>query len=73
MSEIVEHVGVAQPTVSHHLAILRDAGLVNLRHEGKQTFYTLNQGSIVSCCGKLVEYFAPETKMAEAVKKIVQE
>jgi ArsR family transcriptional regulator, arsenate/arsenite/antimonite-responsive transcriptional repressor len=29
---------VSQPTVSHHLAILRDAGLVNMREEGKQTF-----------------------------------
>ena len=69
VSEIVEHVGVAQPTVSHHLAILRDAGLVSIRHEGKQTFYTLNQDRVVSCCGKIMEYFAPGTEAAEAMKK----
>jgi len=70
VSEIVEHVGVAQPTVSHHLAVLRDAGLVKARHEGKQTFYTLNQDRVVFCCGKIMEYFAPETKAAEAMKKV---
>jgi len=70
VSEIVEHVGVAQPTVSHHLAVLRDAGLVSVRHEGKQTFYMLNQDRVVSCCGKIMEYFAPETKAAEAMKSL---
>ena len=69
VSEIAEHVGVAQPTVSHHLAVLRDAGLVKVRHEGKQTFYMLNQDRVVSCCGKIMEYFAPGTEAAEAMKK----
>ena len=46
VNEIVEHPNVTQPTVSHHLAILREAGLVNVREEGKQTFYQLNQKRI---------------------------
>ncbi|HEV7290919.1 MAG TPA: metalloregulator ArsR/SmtB family transcription factor [Devosia sp.] len=32
--------GVAQPTVSKHLAVLKQAGLVRDRHEGRQTHYT---------------------------------
>lgn len=32
--------GVAQPTVSKHLAILKQAGLVRDRHAGRQTHYT---------------------------------
>jgi ArsR family transcriptional regulator, arsenate/arsenite/antimonite-responsive transcriptional repressor len=70
VNEIVEQLGgVTQPTVSHHLAILREAGLVAVRHEGKQTFYSLNQKRVASCCGQLVTKFAPETETAEAVKK----
>jgi DNA-binding transcriptional ArsR family regulator len=38
---IVEAVGVSQPTVSHHLAILKEAGLVSIRNEGKHAYYTL--------------------------------
>lgn len=60
VSEIVEAVGVSQPTVSHHLAVLRDAGLVNMREEGKHTYYTLNQQRVALCCGRLHEIFAPE-------------
>ena len=66
--EIVEQTNVTQPTVSHHLAILREAGLVKVREEGKQTFYTLNQDRMVACCGQLMIKFAPETETTEAVK-----
>ena len=69
VSEIVEQLNVTQPTVSHHLAILRESGLVEVREEGKQTFYSLNQSKIASCCGQLMIIFAPEAETTEAVKK----
>jgi len=66
-------VPVKQPTVSHHLAILRDAGLVNIREEGKQTFYTLNQENIVICCGQLMIKFAPETTTTEKLIHVINQ
>jgi DNA-binding transcriptional ArsR family regulator len=71
VNEIVEQLNVTQPTVSHHLAILRDANLVNQREEGKQTFYSLNQERVAFCCGQLMIKFAPETETAETVKKTI--
>ena len=62
-----------QPTISHHLAILRDAGLVNSREEGKQTFYTLNQENIVMCCGQLMIKFAPETATTEKLINVINQ
>lgn len=62
VGELAEQVGMSQPTVSHHLAILREAGLVEARPEGKQTFYTLDQRRVVYCCGQLMTTFAPEEK-----------
>jgi ArsR family transcriptional regulator, arsenate/arsenite/antimonite-responsive transcriptional repressor len=73
VNEIVEKVGFSQPTISHHLAILRDAGLVNIREEGKQTFYSLNQESIVICCGQLMIKFAPETSTTEKLIKVINQ
>ncbi len=32
----------SQPLVSHHLALLRDAGLLNMRDEGARTYYSIN-------------------------------
>ena len=71
VNEIVEKLDVSQPTVSHHLAILREAGLVDARDEGKQTFYSLNQARVAVCCGQLMIKFAPESETTEAVKKTV--
>ncbi len=64
VNEIVEHLNVTQPTVSHHLAILREAGLVSVREEGKQTFYKLNQQKLATCCVDLKENFSPERNSA---------
>lgn len=67
VNEIVEHLNVTQPTVSHHLAILREAGLVNIREEGKQTFYQLNQNRMTTCCGQLRTTFSPEVIAPEKI------
>lgn len=72
VSAIVEKLDVSQPTVSHHLAILREADLVTVREEGKQTFYSLNQERVAFCCGQLMVRFAPETPAAENVLKTIK-
>ena len=69
VTEITEKMNVSQPTVSHHLAILREAGLVDIRADGRQTFYTLNQNRIALCCGQLMVRFAPDEASTEAVKQ----
>ena len=70
VTEIVEQLDVSQPTVSHHLSVLREAGLVRAREEGKQTFYSLNQERLATCCNTLVLNFAPQTEAARTVKMI---
>ncbi len=65
VNEIVDALGdVSQPTVSHHLNILRMVDLVETRREGKQIFYTLNQKRIASGCCTLAENFAPDQKVS---------
>jgi len=58
---------VSQPTVSHHLGILRAAGLVKVRREGKQVYYILNQVRLASACCVLTDNFAPEHKLVVVI------
>jgi DNA-binding transcriptional ArsR family regulator len=67
VGDLVDALGdVSQPTVSHHLQILKRAGLVETRRDGKQIHYTLVQAKIADCCLVIVRRFAPEIDLTEA-------
>jgi DNA-binding transcriptional ArsR family regulator len=38
--------GVSQPAVSKHLGVLKQAGLVRDRHQGRQTHYSAQAGAL---------------------------
>lgn len=40
VADLTARAGVSQPVVSKHLGVLRQAGLVRGRHEGRQTHYS---------------------------------
>jgi DNA-binding transcriptional ArsR family regulator len=48
---------MSQPTISHHLNVLRQVGLVTSRKEGKLVFYAINRSNVVKCCGRLIAKF----------------
>uniref|UniRef100_UPI0037D9C8BB ArsR/SmtB family transcription factor n=1 Tax=Tepidimicrobium xylanilyticum TaxID=1123352 RepID=UPI0037D9C8BB len=41
--EILEHFEFTQPTLSHHVKVLTEAGLVNVRKDGLWNYYSLNK------------------------------
>jgi DNA-binding transcriptional ArsR family regulator len=42
VTQLVTELGISQPTVSKHLKVLRDHGLVAVREEGQHRFYRLD-------------------------------
>jgi DNA-binding transcriptional ArsR family regulator len=46
VGEIVAELGIPQPSVSKHLRVLHDVGLVRMRCEGRQKFYRTNAEAI---------------------------
>jgi ArsR family transcriptional regulator len=59
VNEIVDKLDVAQPTVSHHLKILKNASLVKSERHGKQVMYTIDQERLAQGCCQVAENFAP--------------
>lgn len=51
--DLTEPLGVSQPTVSHHLRILLDAGLVAREQRGKWAFYSARQDTLDDLSGFL--------------------
>jgi len=52
VSDICKQFRMTQPSVSHHLDILKRANLVLTDKRGREVFYRFNPGAIVQCCGK---------------------
>lgn len=46
VGDIVLSLGLPQPSVSKHLRVLRDVGLVDVRRDGRQIFYRTNAEGI---------------------------
>src|SRR6185436_13642107 len=46
VGDIVAALDVAQSSVSKHLRVLRDVGLVDMRRDGRQIFYRTNAAGI---------------------------
>jgi DNA-binding transcriptional ArsR family regulator len=46
VNEIVDALGLEQPSVSKHLRVLKDVGLVSARRDGRQMFYRTEASAI---------------------------
>lgn len=57
VKDIVEHLGLAQSTISHHLGILKDAGIIQSREDGTQVYYSVCCGTIADCCLGMKKFF----------------
>jgi DNA-binding transcriptional ArsR family regulator len=60
VTEICEHFDMKQPSISHHLNILKNVKIVASRKEGKEVFYSLNRCCVSGCCQDFMDRFGGE-------------
>lgn len=56
VAELVAELGVAQPNVSKHLRVLRDAGLVTVRPDGARRWYRIRPQPLAELDAWLAPY-----------------
>lgn len=54
--ELVDALPIAQPSVSKHLAVLREAGLVTVRKDAQRRLYSLNPAPLAALDAWLEPY-----------------
>ena len=71
VTELAEMLEVRQPTVSHHLKVLRDRGLVTTTREGNAVRYALRDRRIIQALDLLravmADVLAERAKLAGAI------
>ena len=63
--DVVDRFGVSQPTISHHMKVLRDAGLVTVSRRGVWAYYAADPRGLALLRGAL-DAFAPPLLAATA-------
>jgi ArsR family transcriptional regulator, arsenate/arsenite/antimonite-responsive transcriptional repressor len=53
VGQLVEALGITQPTVSKHLKVLRESGVVTVREEGQHRYYRLDASALKPVTGWL--------------------
>src|SRR5689334_17521905 len=48
VADLMDHTGLGQSLVSHHLRTLRDAGLVTARRDGRWVYYSLAEPALAA-------------------------
>lgn len=51
VSDIAQHFDMTQPSISHHLDVLKRAGVVESEKRGREVYYRYTGETIVECCG----------------------
>ena len=64
---MLEELSIGQSTLSHHMKILCDAGLVTCRKEGKWMHYSICCEGICALRAMLREQLAPENLPADCI------
>jgi ArsR family transcriptional regulator, arsenate/arsenite/antimonite-responsive transcriptional repressor len=55
--EIGEYFNFTAPTLSHHLAVLKEADLISVRREGQMQIYSLNLSVFEEVAEKVIKFF----------------
>jgi DNA-binding transcriptional ArsR family regulator len=69
VNQIVKAVGLSQPVVSRHLAILREANAVISRRDGQRIYYRLNKVAVGGCCDGFCNCLAIQVVPSDKRKK----
>ena len=66
---LLEELNISQPTLSHHMKILCDAGIVTGRKEGKWIHYSICCDGVKHIRGLMKELLSPENIPADCTCK----
>jgi DNA-binding transcriptional ArsR family regulator len=73
VNELADGLPLSQPGVSKHLKVLRDAGLVAARSEGRQRLYALRAEPLAEVDAFLAPYRAFWEQRLDALERHLQE
>ncbi len=60
VTQLADASTLSRPTVSHHLKILREAGVLASQKEGKEVFYWIDKANLTETLSRVLSYIDDE-------------
>lgn len=54
--DLLKSVSIVQSTLSHHMKVLVEAGIVNQRKQGKWSYYSINKEMLAVFCSRIMKW-----------------
>jgi ArsR family transcriptional regulator len=70
VNTLVEAVGVGQASVSKHLAVLKQVGLVDVRRAGNQMIYRVRDESVFDMCNLICDGVVRHLRQEQALLEV---
>jgi len=71
--DLTPHVRISQPAVSQHLAVLREAGLVTERRDGRLAYYRVEPKGLQPLIDWIAHYQAFWTERLDRLQTLLEE
>lgn len=69
VTEIADQMNIGVPSISKHLAILKEAGLVQERKQGKFVIYSVASDNLMNALYGFLTPFCPDARKISAARK----
>jgi DNA-binding transcriptional ArsR family regulator len=69
---LTDRAGISQPAVSKHLVVLKQAGLIRDRPEGRQTFYSANREGLAPLISWINHYAAFWAERVDRLEQLLE-
>jgi ArsR family transcriptional regulator len=67
--DILPAFDITQPTLSHHMSVLEEVGLVSARREGRSVYYSINKKTFIS----MNEFFLALMEPAKTGEAVIED
>jgi DNA-binding transcriptional ArsR family regulator len=73
VKELTARFAISQPAVSQHLAVLKDAGLVSSRRDGRRVYYRVEPRGMQPLISWIAHYRAFWTERVERLEQLLKD
>jgi ArsR family transcriptional regulator len=68
--ELSDKLNIKRPNLAQHLFILRERGIIDMRRQGKNTFYKISDSRVIKACQMMRDVLMDQIRKKQAMLEL---